>query len=375
VSKYGSSVYWDELAGGQLSCCRSDGEEERDDDGHDGDDGESTKERQQPREGGESCTATTTTRPCNPTSPTRMDSNLLEVIKTKGFHVLPPSCRGDVEGGEEHPLSSTAFSNTLKSLTDAGWPPQFLLMYDEIWELLRDTIRDIIGTDDEISSDWEDNVILESDVNVWSLKKDSPPGTYIGGNFINPHRDMSFDACHDDDETPRMLSVWIPLNINGATETNGCMRAIPIEEDDFFYSPLHPRHSMNSDYKDSDAEKMIVQQFGCGIWDPTVIHWGGSYEAGESNEEPRSSLAFTTRLGDKAADFGTVASRIPNSSSVSTTSHEAEETGPMACMVKDCGKGGTARRLQVVAKSLLAYSHHFPGFPFVGFRENMGLSS
>mmetsp|Transcript_2230 Transcript_2230/g.5203 ORF Transcript_2230/g.5203 Transcript_2230/m.5203 type:complete len:261 (-) Transcript_2230:35-817(-) len=254
--------------------------------------------------------------------------------------------------------------------------------------------------------------------------RNKPPGTYIGGNFIQPHRDIMYDACHDETtERPTSLSVWIPLNPSGATKSNGCMRVVPIEKDDFFYSPKHPRHSMNSNYKDVDngsgevddyggddggdggdgdddcvAEKLIVEQFGCGVWDPTCVHWGGSYEGscsnnndyddddgddddettkGEFGVEPRSSLAFTVRLGGEAADFGTSASRIPGGSSSASSpssSSAEEESGPMACSLEDCDKGGPRRRLQVVAKALLSYSHHWPGFPKDGLRENLGLS-
>jgi hypothetical protein len=141
------------------------------------------------------------------------------------------------------------------------------------------------------------------------------------------------------------------------------MRIVPIEKDDFFYSPAHPNHSRNSNYTDTDSEKLTCAQFGAAVWDPTCVHWGGSYEAEKSDEEPRSSLAFTIRLGTKPADFGT-----------GSTSTSDQQTGPKACLVKNCAKGGPKRRLQVVAKSLLSYSHHSPGFPIEGFRENMGLS-
>ena len=382
---YCCSDYWNELAGGQLTCCR----DFVDEDASDANGGQQKNEGTYDKNINDD-------EHCN--VPTKLDNKLLEIITTKGFHVLPaPSSPSSQHVGEEKHtqqkvISSTAFSNTLKALSSAGWPPQFLLMYDETWQLLRDTIHSIIvGQDD--SCGWEDNVIVESDINVWSLKTNQAPGTYIGGNFIAPHRDMTFDACHDDNEVPTSLSVWIPLNPCGATKTNGCMRIIPIEHDDFFYSPLHPHHSMNSHYNndgyddDDDiiTEKLIVKQFGCATWDPSCIHWGGSYEEKSDNdgnddiiiEEPRSSLAFTIRVGRKAANFETFASRIPtdgNDIKDDDDKVEIRETGPLACTVREVGKGGVPRRLQVVAKSLLSYSHHFPGFPCDGFRENMGLS-
>lgn len=338
VTKYADAAYWNALAKGQLSCCDSSSSSPSTDDLDTSIDAD--------------------------TSLARLNSNTLDHITTKGYHVLPsPKIK-------QNKYSSSAFTSTLKALADAGLPPQFLLMYDETWELLRDTVRQIVG-DSNVSGSNDNTITIESDVNIWSLHKNDPSGSYIGGNFINPHRDMVFNACHDDDERPTSLSVWIPLNKCGATGFNGCMRCIPIEDDDFFYSPQHPRHSTNSHYTDDDAEKLIIEQFGCAIWDPSVVHWGGSYEPDRCKEEPRSSLAFTIRLGSKAADFGTAASRTPGSS---TPLAQVDPTGPAACLVEDCGKGGLKRRIQVVAKGLLSYSHHWPGFPCAGFSENLKQS-
>ena len=390
VIKYGDIAYWNELSRGQLTCCRRCIDSSSDSDvatasasvphppaGHD--------DRNDDSDNGKMLVE-------DDNLLNRNNAELLEKITTRGYHVLPPPTVG---GSKQRKYSSCAFTSTIKALADAGWPPQFLLMYDETWELVKDVVRQIIIGDD---------VTVESDVNIWSLRKDyAPPASgsssssyYIGGNFIRPHRDMIFDACHDDDtENPTSLSVWIPLNPSGATERNGCMRCLPIENDDFFYSPKHPRHSDNGNYTDEDATRLIVEQFGCAVWDPCCVHWGGSYEYDDSEtttstttrceEEPRSSLAFTIRLGSKAADFGTTASTDDTASRIPPAPASAgdagrghgslgeaqDETGPAACSAAICDGGGPKRRLQVVAKSLLSYSHHWPGFPFPGFRENL----
>lgn len=317
VVKYGNPAYWEDLSGGLLTCCSTNTNNNDDNKSKDDDSSQDTPIMSIP------------------------PSNWMEQIISRGYDVLPPP--------PSKQQSSTAFSSTLEALALEGWPPQFLLMYNETWILLQATVQNMLGND---------HYFIESDVNIWALKNQHvEAGTsYVGGNFIHPHRDMVYDACHDDDEQPTSLSVWIPLNPSGATAHNGCMRIIPIEQDDFFYSSSHPSHSVNSMYTDKDAEKLLCEQFGSAIWDPTAVHWGGSYEANASSE-PRSSLAFTVRLGEKAADFGPSSSKL--------------QTGPLACRVKDCHKGGLKRRLQVIGKSLLSYSHHWPGFPFEGFRENM----
>ena len=339
VAKYGEAAYWNALAKGQMTCSNNSSSSSS------------------------SSSSTSTDEEADSSNDnTMLSQTVLHQITTEGYHVLPSPKTTTTNNQSNY--SSTAFTGTLKALKDAGWPPQFLLLYDEPWELLQDTVRQITGGNNN-------NITIESDVNIWSLHKHSPPGSYIGGNFKDPHRDMIFSACHDDEERPTSLSVWIPLNLGGATEFNGCMRCLPIERDDFFYSPQHPRHSTNSQYTDDDdAEKLIVEQFGCGVWDPTLVHWGGSYEADRCEEEPRSSLAFTLRLGSKAADFGTVAvDRIPGI--YTPSEQQANEKGPGPVLLKDCDNGGLRRRIQVVAKSLLSYSHHWPGFPYDGFNANL----
>ena len=271
-------------------------------------------------------------------------ADLKESIAERGYHINP-RC-------SSLPINySAAIASTLVRLRSKGWPPQFLLMYDEVWTLLMHACKSyepLLGVD----------MMLESDVNIWSLRKGEAAGTYVGGNFANPHRDIVYSGCHDDNEETTSLSVWIPLNVSGATASNGCMRVVPIECDDFFYSPEHPRHSENKGYCDGGDEiKLVCEQFGACAWDPTCVHSGGGCDA-DAVEEPRTSLAFTVRRGSaRKSEFA--------------VGLETVQTGPAAVQVQDAGKGGVKRRLQVVAKAVLSYSHHWPGMPFEGFAESL----
>ena len=105
--------------------------------------------------------------------------------------------------------------------------------------------------------------------------------------------------------------------------------------------------------------KLIVPQFGSAAWDPSVVHWGGGCDF-DSLDEPRASLAFTIRKGD--AEKGEFVVGVPS---------HVEQTGPRSVEVERCGEGGIRRRLSVVAKAILGYSHHWPGLPFEGFEENL----
>ncbi|GMH87745.1 hypothetical protein TrST_g3111 [Triparma strigata] len=58
---------------------------------------------------------------------------LMDKIETDGYHISPPP--------QNTPKDlSFAINHTLSSLSSHGWPPQFLLLYDEIWSLLSSTI-------------------------------------------------------------------------------------------------------------------------------------------------------------------------------------------------------------------------------------------
>jgi hypothetical protein len=136
---------------------------------------------------------------------------------------------------------------TIRNLVAHKWPPSFIFLYDEVWteliEPLWDVYNHLLG-----EGCW-----MESDLNCWCLRipkseRDAASGiphkagNYIGANFGNAHRDMRYDACHGDDEKFTSLNAWVAINPAGATTENGCMRVIPLENDDFFYSPDHPYH-------------------------------------------------------------------------------------------------------------------------------------
>ncbi|GMH71206.1 hypothetical protein TL16_g05591 [Triparma laevis f. inornata] len=289
--------------------------------------------------------------PKPPDSPDSPDSPLMSAIEIDGYHISPPP--------PSTPDSlSFAINHTLASLASHGWPPQFLLLYDEIWTLLSSTI----------SSHYTSlgpSLLLEADVNVWHLTRPPPstspsPPKKIGSNFPNPHRDMTYSQCHPTSSLPTSLSIWIPLTPSGSTPTNGCMRILPISQDNFFFSPDHPHHSNNSHYVDGGEEvKLTVPQFGSASWDPSCVHWGGGCEF-DSKDEPRASLAFTIRKGDaKKGEF------------IVGGGEGVEQTGPKEVEVGRCGEGGIRRRLSVVAKAILGYSHHWPGLPFEEFEENL----
>jgi hypothetical protein len=126
---------------------------------------------------------------------------------------------------------STPFSaihQTVLNLQLHGWPPAFILMYDEGWAVIDSMFAScalFLGAD----------CVMEPDPDCWSLRRPAATGEgseYAGMNFSCPHRDMNFSACHEDGEGGRVscVTAWAPINPSGATAANGCMRVLPIAQ-------------------------------------------------------------------------------------------------------------------------------------------------
>jgi hypothetical protein len=246
------------------------------------------------------------------------------------------------------------------ALAAAGWPPAFLLVYDEVWQVLHcaaESFASLLG----------DECWLEPDLNVWALRPDPPapadattahPEIYIGKNFGSSHRDMRYDQCHDPDTGDfRSCNAWVPINPSGATRQNGCMSVVPITKDDFFFSPAHPNHMATAAAGLSYEPVHLVAAAGdiC-TWLPSCVHWGNPCQAGLA-EEPRISIAATFRSNDAPRSaYGDIAPRTAAGIS-------GDNDGPQPVQRRNLDQIGLSQRLSYAAKALLAFSHWYPGFP------------
>jgi hypothetical protein len=106
VAKYGEAAYWNALAKGQMTCSDK-------------------------LSSSSSSKSTDTDEEADGSNCNMLDQTLLHQITTEGYHVLPPPPKTASTNNQSRSYSSTAFTSTLKALEDAGWPPQFLLLYNE----------------------------------------------------------------------------------------------------------------------------------------------------------------------------------------------------------------------------------------------------
>ena len=197
-----------------------------------------------------------------------------------------------------------ALHETVLRLRAAGWPPAFLLVYDEVWVDLIDPLFEAFETL------LGEGCTMADDVNVWALRRPvetagkAAVGTaaYSGQNFGRPHRDMAYARCHRDDEQRcSCLNAWVPLNPSGATARNGAMRLLPRQHDAGFEGSCVTAakewlHSPLAHVAEVPAGSIVT-------WAPCVVHWGGACDPSAA-EEPRVSVAATFCASDAPAVYG-----------------------------------------------------------------------
>ena len=259
---------------------------------------------------------------------------------------------------------------TILALRKAGWPPAFIFIYDEAWALVDDLFAAAVP-------ELGDDCVMEPDLNCWCLSRSDAQGEiYVGMAFGAPHRDLRYDNCHNEEtDAPRALSTWMPVNPSGATEANGCMRVIAIEDDAFYYCPDHPHHHDQATalaFDDDLVAHTTALAAAAGdvcCWVPCVVHWGGAFcddaLGGCGGAEPRASIAATLRRRDAPRSvFGSLAAPgIIAAEPDCDTDEEEPISGPQPLTRAGARAVPLRTRLAYVAKALLAYSHWYPGFP------------
>ena len=298
---------------------------------------------------------------------------------------------------------------TLNLLRDAGWPAPFLLVYDEAWVLIDriwDLFTNLLGAECR----------LESDINVWSLLTPEQANTaqhpvgldgkavYIGCNFPATHRDMPYTDAHDAAENPTAFNAWMPLNPGGATALNGCLRVVPIESDDHFFSPGHPLHMKTASWlamavEDAAASVTNREQhlgtrnpndvdgvqefFPCPegyvcAFRPSLIHCGGPFIPGPFANIETAALADSQPCGTPSPP--TVQPPNLPRASIACTFREAaaSENSPIPAWSLGGDRGGRTAgidsmrraqlatlplqsRLRYAAKAIVSYAHWYPG--------------
>jgi len=260
----------------------------------------------------------------------------------------------DIEygAGGQRAVDFAALREGANRLKAAGWPAAFLILFDEVWQLV-DSLFGVMGpvlSDDGTGEGLE----LDTDLFVWALDKGVTDGQYVNGNFSRPHRDSNHTGSNDAEGNPVKLSVWVPLS--DATLDNGCMYVLPKNCDELFDQPHHPQHMTAAKLTEDEeliccfplqhARPLPAPAGSICSWQGNLIHWGSSCAPHRNLEQPRMSMALTLRKRE----------------------FHSADAGITAC----CGRDPIPRaklremdfptRLSVVGKSLIMYYHWTKGY-------------
>jgi hypothetical protein len=257
-------------------------------------------------------------------------------------------------------VSLRALSDTIDALHAAGYPPVFILMYDQAWllcERLFPLMEALMGPE----------VALDTSIFAWSLRRATPLRTTsttrkasseahsskestathaIGDNFGVPHRDSRYSDCHTVEGQPTEISCWLPLV--DVTPDSGCMLVVPAQHDPLFAASNHPLHMKPTEAMPWAHIRALPAAAGdILLWKANLIHWGSSCGS-FCDREPRKSIAMAFMLP--------------------TASCEPGSSGRLSRADLQAGLS-LMQRVKIVTRSLLQYEHWHP--TFAGFAPSV----
>lgn len=248
-----------------------------------------------------------------------------------------------------------------RRLQALGWPPVFLFMFDDVWEVLDGLwplMRGLLGEDCELDPsvfcwvarlgrDMGRGAAQRTGLNgagAAEEEEEDGQGAPPGSNFGHPHRDFTcLDSIGADGE-PRLLSTWVPLT--PVTADNGCMLVVPRALDRHFdkrwaYAHMRPATRGEADGVtevrfDLQAVRAVapLRPGSVVAWHGNLIHWGTCCTA--ADQAPRVSVGFNFFCRGVRLQSG-----APNLTQESARALNLQQ------------------RLAIISRSLLAYSPWF----------------
>lgn len=178
-------------------------------------------------------------------------------------------------------------ASAITNLVNQGFPPVFIAMYDEFWQVFRD-ISPLA------SPIFGDDYRLVTNFWAWYL-----PANAKSAGFP-PHRDIA-GAPLSDNGLPWIGTVWIPLT--DVTTHNACMHVLPASAD-----PNLPNDPTNSNIPQNSIQDIRALPAPAGSvlsWNPNVLHWGSRSSVWA--KAPRISIAaYLIKAGDVPRKFSNI---------------------------------------------------------------------
>ena len=234
------------------------------------------------------------------------DPDLVDELRWRmerdGYWDISASARNS-ESGQLHLdwlVSVPDMADGVRRLTEAGWPPSFLLMYDEPWVMAAQLKHLILMTSGN-------RLIFDFAMfHVGSQKTPAGEADELDGASSRgwpPHRDRGLDSttgAFRNDGTPQYCTTWVALT--DATPYSSCLMCIPKQHDPGYGDgdgTADPMHAMSRRYGSSRALQYIralpVTEGSIITFSHRLLHWGSAADsvARESQGHvPRIAFSF-----------------------------------------------------------------------------------
>ena len=182
-----------------------------------------------------------------------------------------------------------ALRRGVELLISHGWPPSFIYMYDEAWEIVEQL--------SEVLRKSSGGSLFLGDAYTWSVDPQK------GARGWGPHRDRmgsgpaSFRAA---DGTPMLSTTWLALS--EASPDNSCLHVLPAYADPYYHKGDDPnvKNPLTLLFAEPDAYQDI-RALPCAPgsllhFSHRIIHWGSA--AKNTGASPRVAMSWV--VGDEA---------------------------------------------------------------------------
>eukprot|EP00927_Polykrikos_kofoidii_P031470 TRINITY_DN27046_c0_g1_i1.p1 TRINITY_DN27046_c0_g1~~TRINITY_DN27046_c0_g1_i1.p1 ORF type:complete len:592 (+),score=90.23 TRINITY_DN27046_c0_g1_i1:122-1897(+) len=281
--------------------------------------------------------------------------------------------------GAEFATAAEKLHHAAVRLREGGWPPVFMFMTDEAWQLaahVQDAVNALL--DPVVEGDWYWQLEPSFAAFLLDAGHDNGTGKRLGNSFPLPHRDHSYSASFDSSGSPKLVSVWVPLT--DVEVDSGCMYVVPREFDPTFDKDDAYEHmqlvseatwKVNTELStelSGEAAKRVTATTVCGFplagsrplpccrgsflaWNTNVIHWG-SFCHSTATAPPRCSAAFVFRRCRRSSSEGAV---VEASQIFDPEAEPLDLRGTSFC----CSLSTVRRRLMYVLAALRYFEHWY----------------
>eukprot|EP01023_Acetabularia_acetabulum_P066441 TRINITY_DN8976_c1_g1_i8.p1 TRINITY_DN8976_c1_g1~~TRINITY_DN8976_c1_g1_i8.p1 ORF type:complete len:427 (+),score=100.00 TRINITY_DN8976_c1_g1_i8:122-1402(+) len=192
--------------------------------------------------------------------------------------------RPELNWTPEDDIAINKVRNAVQAIVNLGWPPSFIMLYDQIWQLVTQA--------EKFTSEATGN-LCNYDMLAWHVDPSK------GDTGFSPHRDRQPDDAKStfrSNGTPKYATCWIAFT--ESCPDNSCLHFIPAGDDPGYMEgdfvdendPDPLQRSLPNKESFQKIKSVPVEAGGAVIFTHRVIHWGSQGRRGYGI--PRISMSF-----------------------------------------------------------------------------------